>query len=57
MIPIFAVLLGAKAIKDMKKGVHPDYKEVIFWDTSSDFKFLTRSTLHTKETTKWTDGK
>jgi large subunit ribosomal protein L31 len=20
----------------MKKGIHPDYKEVIFWDTSSD---------------------
>ena len=41
----------------MKKGIHPDYKEVVFWDTSSDFKFLTRSTLKTKETTKWTDGK
>ena len=41
----------------MKKGIHPDYREVVFWDTSSDYKFLTRSTLHTKETTKWTDGK
>jgi large subunit ribosomal protein L31 len=41
----------------MKKGIHPDYREVVFWDQSSDFKFLTRSTLHTKETTKWTDGK
>jgi large subunit ribosomal protein L31 len=41
----------------MKKGLHPDYREVVFWDTSSDYKFLTRSTLHTKETTKWTDGK
>lgn len=30
---------------------------MIFWDTSSDFKFLTRSTLHTKDTAKWTDGK
>lgn len=41
----------------MKKDIHPDYKEVIFWDTSSDFKFLSRSTLKTKETAKWTDGK
>lgn len=41
----------------MKKSIHPDYQEVVFWDTSSDFKFLTRSTLKSKETTKWTDGK
>lgn len=41
----------------MKKGLHPEYKEVVFWDTSSDFKFLTRSTQSSKETTKWTDGK
>ncbi len=41
----------------MKKDIHPEYKEVIFWDTSSDFKFLSRSTLKTKETIKWTDGK
>ena len=41
----------------MKKGIHPEYRDVIFWDTSSDFKFMSRSTLHTKDTTKWTDGK
>jgi large subunit ribosomal protein L31 len=41
----------------MKKGIHPEYKDVVFWDTSSDFKFMSRSTLHTKETIKWTDGK
>ncbi len=41
----------------MKKSIHPEYQEVVFWDTSSDFKFLTRSTLKSKETTKWTDGK
>lgn len=41
----------------MKKGIHPEYQEVIFWDTSSDFKFLSRSTSKTKETIKWTDGK
>lgn len=43
--------------KNMKKGIHPEYKDVIFWDTSSDFKFMSRSTLVSKETIKWTDGK
>lgn len=41
----------------MKKDIHPQYNEVIFWDTTSDFKFLTKSTLSSKETSKWTDGK
>ncbi len=41
----------------MKKDIHPEYKDVVFWDTSSDFKFMSRSTLKTKETIKWTDGK
>ncbi|MBL7840813.1 MAG: type B 50S ribosomal protein L31 [Cyclobacteriaceae bacterium] len=41
----------------MKKDIHPDYKEVVFHDLSSDFKFLTRSTMKTKETIKWEDGK
>ncbi len=41
----------------MKKGIHPTYREVIFLDTSSDFKFLTRSTMHAKDKIKWEDGK
>lgn len=41
----------------MKKDIHPEYREVIFHDTSSDFKFMTRSTLISKETIKWEDGK
>ena len=40
----------------MKKGIHPEYREVVFQDTSSDFKFITRSTIKTSETIKWTDG-
>lgn len=40
----------------MKAGIHPDYKEVVFLDTSSDFKFLTKSTMTSKETIKWEDG-
>jgi large subunit ribosomal protein L31 len=40
----------------MKTGIHPDYKEVVFQDLSSDFAFLTRSTIKSKETIKWEDG-
>jgi large subunit ribosomal protein L31 len=54
---IFAVLLGEKRRIYMKKGIHPEYRDVIFWDTSSDTKFLSRSTSNTKETAKWEDGK
>jgi len=43
----------------MKSGVHPEYKAVIFHDTSANHSFLTRSSVDTKgrETMKWTDGK
>ena len=40
----------------MKTGIHPEYKEVVFQDISSDFAFLTRSTIQSKETIKWEDG-
>lgn len=40
----------------MKKDIHPEYKEVVFLDTTSDFKFLTKSTMKSQETIKWEDG-
>jgi large subunit ribosomal protein L31 len=40
----------------MKADIHPQYREVVFQDVTSDFKFLTRSTLSSKETVKWDDG-
>ncbi|MEQ8335969.1 MAG: type B 50S ribosomal protein L31 [Cyclobacteriaceae bacterium] len=40
----------------MRKEIHPEYKEVVFLDTSSDFKFMTRSTMTSDETIKWEDG-
>ena len=40
----------------MKAGIHPEYKEVVFQDISSDFAILTRSTIKSKETIKWEDG-
>jgi large subunit ribosomal protein L31 len=41
----------------MKAGIHPEYRDVVFQDMSSDFAFLTRSTMGSKETIKWEDGK
>ena len=40
----------------MKKDLHPEYKEVVFLDTSSEFKFMTKSTMTSEETIKWEDG-
>ncbi len=40
----------------MKADTHPDYREVVFQDLASDFAFLTRSTIKSKETIKWEDG-
>jgi len=40
----------------MKAGIHPEYKEVVFQDMSTDFAILTRSTIESKETNKWEDG-
>ncbi len=40
----------------MKADIHPKYQPVVFQDVSSDFAFLTRSTLGSKETIKWEDG-
>ena len=40
----------------MKSGIHPDYKYVVYKDTSTEFAFLTRSTATSNETIKWEDG-
>ncbi len=33
----------------MKTDIHPDYREVVFHDLSCDFKFVTRSTINTRD--------
>lgn len=40
----------------MKKDLHPTYRDVVFQDTSSDFKFITRSTMSSNETITMEDG-
>ena len=41
----------------MKSGIHPEYREVVFVDMSNDFSFVSRSTVQTRETIVWKDGK
>ena len=41
----------------MKTDTHPKYQPVVFQDVSSDFSFLTRSTMSSKDSIKWEDGK
>ena len=40
----------------MKADIHPEYRDVVFQDVTSEFKILSRSTLSSKETVKWEDG-
>ncbi|MCZ7533625.1 MAG: type B 50S ribosomal protein L31 [Acidimicrobiia bacterium] len=40
----------------MKPDIHPAYRPVVFQDTASDFRFLTKSTIETTETIEWEDG-
>ncbi len=37
----------------MKKGIHPEYRDVVFHDLSADYKFVTRSTVQTKDTIEY----
>ena len=42
----------------MKQDVHPkNYRLVVFKDMSNDQAFITRSTVETRETIQWEDGK
>ena len=41
----------------MKEGIHPAYREVVFLDMSNGFKFVTRSTINTREKITLDDGK
>lgn len=40
----------------MKEGIHPEYREVVFKDISTDYAFVGRSTMKSKETVTWEDG-
>lgn len=40
----------------MKDGIHPEYRPVVYKDTSTGFAFLTQSAINTKKTVQWEDG-
>ena len=40
----------------MKKGIHPNYRPVVFMDAAANYSFLSASTADTDEVTTWTDG-
>jgi large subunit ribosomal protein L31 len=37
-------------LETMKNEIHPEYRDVVFFDVAADAKFLTRSTMSSKET-------
>ncbi|HLQ74837.1 MAG TPA: type B 50S ribosomal protein L31 [Alloiococcus sp.] len=41
----------------MKQGIHPEYNQVVFMDTTTGYKFLSGSTKTSDETVEWEDGK
>ena len=49
-------MLRLAAELKMKQGIHPEYRDVVFQDMQNDFKFITRSTLQSRETIE-IDGK
>ncbi|MFC3960465.1 type B 50S ribosomal protein L31 [Nocardia jiangsuensis] len=40
----------------MKAGIHPEYRPVVFEDSSTGARFLTRSTAGSSRTVEWSDG-
>jgi large subunit ribosomal protein L31 len=40
----------------VKADIHPNYRPVVFEDSSAGFRFLTRSAISTNRTTTWEDG-
>ena len=40
----------------MKPDIHPNYRAVVFQDTTAGTSFLTRSAIETSETVEWEDG-
>lgn len=52
MLPIWI----HRSFNNMRKDLHPEFREVLFRDVSCDWELLTKSTIKAKETAK-KDGK
>jgi len=47
-----------KIPEKMKKEIHPkEYRAVVFKDMSNEYAFLSKSTVNTKDSIVWEDGK
>jgi large subunit ribosomal protein L31 len=40
-------------MKSMREGIHPNYRKVVFKDTSTGFMFLTGSTRYSNDTVEF----
>ena len=40
----------------MKQGIHPEYRKVVFMDSTTEFKFISGSTRYSNETITMEDG-
>lgn len=40
----------------MKKDIHPEYRKVVFMDVTSGYKFISGSTMSSKEEIEMEDG-
>jgi large subunit ribosomal protein L31 len=54
---VHAMASAIRRGRKMKKSIHPELRDVVFKDVSCDYAFLGKSTLGSKETIKWEDGK
>lgn len=51
------ISLPPVTIKLMKKDIHPkNYRFVVFKDISTDYAFISKSAVETKDSIKWEDG-
>lgn len=55
-IQIPVLILQPNSKNSMKKDIHPNYRPVVFKDISTDYAFLSQSTIQTKDTIVWEDG-
>ena len=48
--------MWAQVFPELRDEIHPEYRAVVFQDTSAGTSFLTRSTIETRESIVWEDG-
>lgn len=53
----FLQTLSVRNKNTMRKGIHPEYREVVFLDQSNGTQFIIRSCASSRETIKLDDGR